>query len=220
MYFFLSHLSFLDLCYPTSIVPQLLINLHGLDRTISYARCVAQLFIFLALATTECVLLVAMAFGHYDAICHPLHYTTIMHFLLCQVLAMASWWGGLMNSIIQTSIFMAMPLCGHQLNHFFCEMPIFLKLACEDTRGKEAKMFVARTIFLVFPAAIILSSYAHIARVVLKVKSTAGCRKAFGTYGSHLLVDSLFYGSAIFTTSNLLTGVLRAKESLLPFFIL
>ncbi|XP_051024275.1 olfactory receptor 10-like [Acomys russatus] len=199
MYFFLSHLSFLDLCYTTSTVPQLLINLHGLDRTISYGGCVAQLFISLALGSTECVLLVVMAFDRYAAVCRPLHYTTIMHPFLCQTLAMASWVGGFMNSLIQSCLMMAMPLCGHQLNHFFCEMPAFLKLACEDTGGTEVKMFVARAIILVFPVALILGSYAHIARAVLKVKSMTGRRKAFGTCGSHLLVVSLFYGSAIYT---------------------
>ncbi|XP_050014538.1 olfactory receptor 10-like [Alexandromys fortis] len=199
MYFFLSHLSFLDLCYTTSTVPQLLINLHGLDRTISYGRCVAQLLIFLALASTECVLLGVMAFDRYAAVCRPLHYTTIMYPQLCQALAISSWVGGLVNSVIQTSLMIAMPLCSHRLNHFFCEMPIFLKLVCAETKRTEAKMFVARTIVLVLPATLILGSYAQIARAVLKIKSMAGRRKAFGTCGSHMLVVSLFYGSAIYT---------------------
>nr|XP_026237466.1 olfactory receptor 10-like [Urocitellus parryii] len=200
MYFFLGHLSFLDLCYTTSTVPQLLINLSRLDRTITYGGCVAQLFIVLALGSIESMLLVVMAFDRYAAVCRPLHYTTIMHPLLCLTLAIAAWMGGLMNSLIQTSLMMAMPLCGlHYLNHFFCEMPVFLKLACEDTEGTEAKMFVARAIILVFPAALIVGSYAHIAQAVLRIKSMAGRRKAFGTCGSHLLVVSLFYGSTIYT---------------------
>ncbi|XP_017170049.1 olfactory receptor family 2 subfamily Y member 1G isoform X2 [Mus musculus] len=199
MYFFLSHLSFLDLCFTTSTVPQLLINLHGQDRTISYGGCVAQLFIFLALGSTESVLLVVMAFDRYVAVCRPLHYTTIMHPVLCQALAIASWVGGFLNSLIQTGLMMAMPLCGHRLNHFFCEMPVFLKLACQDTGGTEAKMFVARVVIVAVPAMLILGSYAQIARAVLKVKSVAARRKAAGTCGSHLLVVSLFYGSATYT---------------------
>uniref|UniRef100_A0A8C5Z808 Olfactory receptor n=1 Tax=Marmota marmota marmota TaxID=9994 RepID=A0A8C5Z808_MARMA len=200
MYFFLCHLSFLDLCYITSTVPQLLINLSGLERTISYGGCVAQFFTVLALSGTECVLLVVMAFDRYAAVCCPLHYTTTMHPLLCLSLALtiASWVGGLMNSLIQTGLMMAMPLCGNQLNHFFCEMPVLLKLACEDTGGTEAKMFVARVIIVVVPAALILVSYAHIAKAVLRIKSMAGCGKALGTCGSHLLVVCLFYGSAIY----------------------
>ncbi|XP_038173590.1 olfactory receptor 10-like [Arvicola amphibius] len=199
MYFFLSHLSFLDLCYTTSTVPQLLINIEGHDHTITYGRCVAQLFSVLALGSTESMLLVVMAFDRYAAVCRPLLYTTIMHPLLCQTLAISSWVAGLVNSLIQTGLMMAMPLCGYRLNHFFCEMPVFLKLACKNTAGTEAKMFVARAIILVFPATLILGSYAHIARAVLKVKSISGRRKAFGTCGSHLLVVSMFYGSTIYT---------------------
>ncbi|XP_060052895.1 olfactory receptor 2Y1B-like [Erinaceus europaeus] len=200
MYFFLCHLSFLDLCYTTSTVPQLLINLHGPDHTITYGGCVAQLFIFLALASTECVLLVVMSFDRYAAVCRPLHYTTIMHPQLCQILALVTWLGGLVNSLIQTSLMMAMPLCGVQiLNHFFCEMPVFLKLACADTNGTEAKMLVARAIILVVPAALIVGSYVHIVRAVLRVKCMSGRRKAFGTCRSHLLVVSLFFGTGIYT---------------------
>ncbi|XP_006898221.1 PREDICTED: olfactory receptor 10-like [Elephantulus edwardii] len=200
MYFFLCHLSFLDLCYTTSTVPQLLINLHGSDRTITYGGCVAQLFIVLALGSIECLLLVVMAFDRYAAVCRPLHYTTIMHPRLCQTLAAISWLGGFMNSLVQTGLMMAMPLCGlHHLNHFFCEMTVFLKLACEDTQGTEVKMFVARAIILLLPVSLILVSYAHITRAVLRVNSVAGRRKAFGTCGSHLVVVSLFYGSAIYT---------------------
>ncbi|XP_075398857.1 olfactory receptor 2Y1B-like [Tenrec ecaudatus] len=199
MYFFLCHLSFLDLCYTTSTVPQLLIHLHGHDRTITYRGCVAQLFISLALGGTECMLLVVMAFDRYAAVCRPLHYMTIMHPHFCQILTAISWVGGFMNSLVQTGLMMAMPLCGlHQLDHFFCEMPVLLKLACEDTQGTEVKMFVARVIMLVVPAALILTSYVHIARAVLNVNSIAGRRKAFGTCGSHLLVVSLFYGSAMY----------------------
>ncbi|XP_008845421.1 olfactory receptor 10-like [Nannospalax galili] len=210
MYFFLSHLSFLDLCLTTSTVPQLLVNLSRLDRTISFGRCVAQLFIVLSLGGVECVLLVAMAVDRYAAVCRPLHYTTVMHPFLCRALVAFSWVGGLVNALIQTGLMMARPLCGHQLNHFFCEMPVLLKLACEDTGGTEANLFVARVIILVCPAVLILGSYAYIARAVVSIKSSAGRRKAFGTCASHLIVVSLFYGSAI---STYLQPVHRYSES-------
>ena len=170
MYYFLCHLSFLDLCYTASTVPQLLVNLSGLDRTISFGRCVAQLCIVLSLGGTECVLLVTMAIDRYAAVCRPLHYTTIMHPVLCRALVVFSWVGGLVNSLIQTSLVMTMPLCGHQLNHFFCELPVLLKMACEDTGGTEVNLFVARVIILVCPLLLILGSYAHIARAVLNIR--------------------------------------------------
>ncbi|XP_017651923.1 olfactory receptor 10-like, partial [Nannospalax galili] len=169
----------LDLCFTTSTVPQLLNNLSGVDRTISYAGCVAQLFISLSLGGTECMLLVVMAFDRYAAVCRPLHYTTIMHPLLCRALAIFSWVGGLVNSFVQTGLIMTIPLCGiHQLNHFFCDMLVLLKLACEDTGGTEANVLVAGAIILVCPVALILGTYAHIAHAVLKIKSMAGRRKA------------------------------------------
>ncbi|KAL4684554.1 hypothetical protein H8959_022248 [Pygathrix nigripes] len=218
MYFFLSHLSLLDLCFTTSTVPQLLINLCGVDHTITGGGCVAQLFIYLAVGSTECVLLVVMAFDRYAAVCRPLHYMAIMHPCLCQTLAVASWGVGFVNSLIQTGLAMALPLCSHQLNHFFCEMPVFLKLACADTEGTEAKTFVARVIIVVVPVALILGSYVHIARAVLRVKSMAGRRKAFGTCGCHLLV-SFFMARPFTPISNPSTIILRVRENLLPFFI-
>ncbi|XP_078011658.1 olfactory receptor 2Y1B-like [Phascolarctos cinereus] len=200
MYFFLCHLSFLDLCYTTSTVPQLLVSLHGSYRTITYVGCVAQLFITLALGSAECILLVVMAFDRYAAVCQPLQYTTIMQPWPCCLLATISWFGGFVNSVAQTGLMITIPLCGlHYLNHFFCEMPVLLKLACKDTEQTEAKMFVARAIILVLPASLILGSYVYIVQAVLNIKSAAGQRKAFETCGSHLMVVSLFYGSAIYT---------------------
>jgi olfactory receptor len=107
--------------------------------------------------------------------------------------------GGLVNSLTQTSLIMTIPLCGHHLNHFFCEMLVLLKLACEDTGGTEANLFVAGAVILVCPVALILGTYAHIAHAVLKIKSRSGRRKALGTCGSHLTVVFLFYGSAMYT---------------------
>nr|XP_048291813.1 olfactory receptor 10-like [Myodes glareolus] len=199
MYFFLNNLSFLDLCYTTSTVPQLLVNISGTDKTISYAGCMTQFFTVLLLGGTECVLLVVMAFDRYAAVCHPLLYTSIMHPLLCQALAISSWVGGLVISVTQTVLIMTIPLCGHHLNHFFCDMLVLLKLACEDTGAIEDNLFVAGIIMLACPVALILGTYAHIGHAVLKIKSMAGRRKALGTCGSHLVVVFLFYGSAMYT---------------------
>uniref|UniRef100_UPI002952E4ED putative olfactory receptor 2B8 n=1 Tax=Panthera onca TaxID=9690 RepID=UPI002952E4ED len=199
MYFFLSHLSFLDLCYTTSTVPQLLVHLRGPDKSISFAGCVAQLFVALGLGGTECILLGVMAFDRYAAICRPLHYTVFMHPRLCTLMASASWFIGFANSSLQTVLIFLVPLCGrNKIHHFFCEVTPLLKLACVDTTGNENEICFASVIILLIPVALITFSYGRIVRAVLRVKSATGQRKAFGTCGSHLTVVSLFYGSAIY----------------------
>ena len=112
MYFFLSNLSFLDMCYTTSIVPQLLVNLSRADKSISFGGCVVQMYISLALGCTECILLGVMAFDRYAAVCRPLHYTVIMHPGLCALMVSASWITGFANSLLQTVYIFLLPLCG------------------------------------------------------------------------------------------------------------
>lgn len=109
MYFFLANLSFLNLCYTTSTGPQMLVNIQSRWRNISYGGCIAQLFIFLGLGSTECVLLSVMAFDHYVAICQPLHYTVIIHSRLCQQLAVVAWITGFSNSLEQTVLTFLLP---------------------------------------------------------------------------------------------------------------
>ncbi|XP_029800743.1 putative olfactory receptor 2B8 [Suricata suricatta] len=199
MYYFLSNLSFLDLCYTTSTVPQLLVHLRGADKSISFGGCVAQMFISLGLGGTECILLGVMAFDRYAAVCRPLHYMLIMHPRLCALMASASWFIGFANSSLQTVLVFLVPLCGrNKIHHFFCELPPLLKLACVDITGNESEIFFLGVIILLIPVALIMSSYIQIVRAVLRINSAAGRRKAFGTCGSHLTVVSLFYGMAIY----------------------
>uniref|UniRef100_A0A8C2UH50 Olfactory receptor n=1 Tax=Chinchilla lanigera TaxID=34839 RepID=A0A8C2UH50_CHILA len=191
MYFFLSHLSFLDLCFTSSIVPQLLVNLGGADKSISYGGCVVQLYVSLALGSTECVLLAVMSYDRYVAVCRPLHYASVMHPRLCL--------SGVATTLVQSTLTLQLPLCGHCLvDHFFCEVPVLLKLACVDTTFNEAELFVASVLFLLVPVSFILGSYGLIARAVLSISSGEGRRKAFGTCSSHLLVVVIFYGTIIF----------------------
>ncbi|XP_036623422.1 putative olfactory receptor 2W6 [Trichosurus vulpecula] len=196
MYFFLRNLSFLDICFTTSIVPQMLMNIWGHNKRISYIGCLVQCSVALALGSTECVLLAVMAVDRYVAVCWPLHYSTIMHPRLCHLLAAASWSSGFVNSLLQSSLAMVLPLCGHrQVDHFICELLVIIKLSCVDTRSMDFKMFIARLIILAVPVSIILTSYACIAWAVAKISSAEGQRKAFGTCASHLVVVSLFYGT-------------------------
>ncbi|XP_046315404.1 olfactory receptor 2J3-like [Marmota monax] len=194
MYFFLSNLSFLDLCYTTSSSPQLLVNLWDSEKTISYAACMIQLYFAFALGTTECVLLVVMSYDHYAAVCKPLHYAVLMHPRLYQSLAVASWVSGFINSALHSLITCWVPLCGHhQVDYFFCEVPALLKLSCVDTHANELTLMVTSSIFVLTPLVLILTSYGAIAQAALRMQSTTGHQKVFGTCGAHLLVVSLFF---------------------------
>ncbi|XP_058522763.1 olfactory receptor 2H2 isoform X2 [Ochotona princeps] len=198
MYFFLCNLAFLDLCFTTSCVPQMLLNLWGPDKTISFLGCSVQLFVFLTLGTTECILLAVMAFDRYVAVCQPLHYATIIHPRLCWQLASVAWVTGLLESLVQTPPTLRLPFCPHrQVDDFVCEVPALIRLSCGDTTYNEIQMAVASVLILVVPLSLILVSYGAIARAVLRISSAKGQRKALGTCSSHLLVVTLFYSSVI-----------------------
>ncbi|KAG3265166.1 olfactory receptor 2G6 [Ictidomys tridecemlineatus] len=199
MYFFLSNLSCVDICFTTSVAPQLLVTMNRRDKTVSYAGCMAQLYVAMGLGSSECILLAVMAYDRYAAVCRPLHYTAIMHPKLCASLASTAWLSGLVTSLIQCSLTLQLPLCGHRkLDHIFCEVPVLITLACVDTTFNEAELFVASVIFLIVPVSLILVSYGFITQAVLRIKSAAGRRKAFGTCSSHLVVIVIFYGTIIF----------------------
>ncbi|KAM4834925.1 olfactory receptor 2G3-like [Thomomys bottae] len=196
MYFFLTHLSLVDICLTTSIVPQLLWNLKGPAKTITSLGCAIQLYVSLALGSSECVLLAVMAFDRYAAVCKPLHYAVVMNPRLCQALAGIAWLSGLGNALIQGTITLRLPRCGHRwLRHFFCEVPSVIKLACVDIHANEIQLFMASLVLLLLPLALILTSYGHIAKAVMRIKSLQAWRRALGTCGSHLMVVTLFYGS-------------------------
>ncbi|KAM6184979.1 olfactory receptor 2G3-like [Rhynchocyon petersi] len=196
MYFFLTNLSFLDLCFTTSVVPQLLWNLKGPAKTITYTGCTIQLYVSLSLGTTECVLLTIMAFDRYVAVCRPLNYTVVMHPTFCKSLAGIAWLSGVGNTLIQGTIILRLPRCGHHhLHHFLCEIPAMIKLACVDIHPNEVQLFVGTLVLILLPMALILVSYGLIVQAVIKIKSFQAWRKALGTCGSHLIVVSLFFGT-------------------------
>ncbi|XP_037356800.1 olfactory receptor 2G3-like [Talpa occidentalis] len=199
MYFFLSNLSVLDLCFTSSLAPQTLVNLRGPDKTITFGGCVVQLYVSLALGSTECLLLAVMAWDRYVAVCRPLHYAVIMSPRRCQHLAATSWLGGLANSLVHATLTLQLPFCGHRrLDHFICEVPALLKLACVDTTVNELVLFVVSVIFLLLAPALILLSYGFIVATVLRLRSAEAQRKAFSTCSSHLAVVVIFYGTIIY----------------------
>ncbi|XP_008070433.1 LOW QUALITY PROTEIN: putative olfactory receptor 2W6 [Carlito syrichta] len=198
MYFFLVNLSFLDLCFSTSCIPQMLVNLWGPDKTISYAGCVVQLFSFLSIGGIECILLAVMAYDRYVVVCKPLHYIAIMHSQLCLQLVAMAWGSGLVNAIVMSPLTMTLSRCGRRVNHFLCEMPVLIKMACLDARAVEMLAFAFAILIVLLPFTLILVSYGYTAAAVLGIKSDAVRWKAFSTSSSHLTVVSLFYGSIIY----------------------
>nr|XP_012807203.2 olfactory receptor 2B11-like [Jaculus jaculus] len=199
MYFFLTNLSFLDLCFTTTTVPQMLFNLGGPNKNITYIGCMAQAYVFHWLGCTECVLLGIMALDRYVAVCKPLRYLVIMDHQVCMQLSSAAWLTGLANSLLQSTLTVQLPLCGNRmLDHFFCELPGFIKMACGDTTVNEITLAVVATFLIMGPLSMILVSYSYIARTVFRIPSRAGRLKAFNTCSSHLLVVSLFYGPGIY----------------------
>ncbi|XP_056425236.1 olfactory receptor 2C3-like [Hyla sarda] len=199
MYFFLSNLSFLDIWLTSSIVPQMLIHFLSVRKSISFNGCVTQMFIALTLGGTECYLLSSMAYDRYVAICAPLHYTNIMHPVLCIKMAICSWIGGLVNSLIHTVFAMQLPYCNSNvINDFFCEVPSVLELACVDISLNRTVLFLFTIIIVIGPFFFILITYGYIISSILKISTSSGRKKAFSTCASHITVVSLFYGTIIF----------------------
>uniref|UniRef100_A0A8D2CU90 Olfactory receptor n=1 Tax=Sciurus vulgaris TaxID=55149 RepID=A0A8D2CU90_SCIVU len=198
MYFFLTNLSFLDICLTTSIVPQMLINLGSTMKAISYVGCVVQLYFFSMMGSTECLLLALLSFDRYVAICRPLHYTLIMNQRVCILLASIVWLGGITYAVSEVTTTLQLPLCGNnKLDHLVCETPVLLKSACGEKEVNEFIISVVCIFIVAVPLCLILASYASIGHAVLNIKSSEGRKKAFGTCSSHLIVVLLFYGPTI-----------------------
>ncbi|XP_008692343.1 olfactory receptor 2G3-like [Ursus maritimus] len=198
MYFFLTNLSFLDICYTSTNVPQMLSNVMG-KKTIPFSSCATQMYFSLSFGMIECVLLGVMAYDRYVAICHPLHYTIIMNQSICVQLAAISWSSSFLSSMVINILTLSLPYCGpNVLNHFFCEVPSILRLACTDTSFTELVVFIFSIIIVFIPFLLIVVSYARILLSVLRIRSASGRHKALSTCASHLTVVALFYGTAIF----------------------
>ncbi|KAM4666297.1 olfactory receptor 2G3-like isoform 1-T3 [Amazona ochrocephala] len=198
MYLFLANLSFLDICYVSSNIPQMLVNLLTKKGTISFSRCAAQMYFSLAFGIPESFLLGVMAYDRYMAICHPLLYNTVMNRKACIHMVMASWASSLLSSMVVNSLTLHLPFCGpHTLNHYFCKVPAVLSLACADTALLELVIFIFSILIACIPFLLIIISYASILSTILKMQSAHVKSKAFSTCGCHLIVVTIFYGTAI-----------------------
>ncbi|XP_019340357.1 olfactory receptor 2F1 [Alligator mississippiensis] len=199
MYFFLGNLSFLDICYTSSVVPQMLVHFLAQHKAISFSRCTAQLYVSLSLGSIEFILLAVMAYDRYVAICNPLHYTVTMSRRVCIQLAVASWASGFLNSLVQTTFTMRLPFCGFNIiNHFACEAVALIKIACSNTYVNEIILMMASVLILIIPCSFIILSYIYIISSILRICSSEGRYKTFSTCTSHITVVMLCYGTAIF----------------------
>ncbi|XP_040604013.1 olfactory receptor 15-like [Mesocricetus auratus] len=200
MYFFLDNLSMLDLCTTYTIVPQLLVNLWSPEKAIASWSCMTQAYLFHWTSCTECALLAVMAFDRYVAVCCPLQYVLVMHLWACVWLAAVCWASGLANSLVQATLTLYLTFCAkNTLDHFFCEVPALIKLACGDTTTNDLSLSLGAIPFGVVSPLTVLISYTFIARAVLKLPSAEGRRKAFSTCSSHLLVVTMFFGPGMYT---------------------
>uniref|UniRef100_A0A452T8L0 Olfactory receptor n=1 Tax=Ursus maritimus TaxID=29073 RepID=A0A452T8L0_URSMA len=196
MYFFLSNLSFTDICFTTVIVPKMLANLLSETKAISF--CLTQMYFFVTCAITDSFLLAAMAIDRYMAICNPLHYTMTMSPQRCLLLVMASWVLSHLHSLTHTILMSRLTFCGpNVIHHFFCDVQPLLTLSCSDTSVNELLAFTEGSFVIMSPFILIIVSYVFITRAVLRVPSGRGRYKVFSTCGSHLTVVALFYGTAI-----------------------
>ncbi|XP_053560978.1 olfactory receptor 1019-like [Bombina bombina] len=199
MYFFLSNLSFSDLCYSTVVTPRMLHDIFSIRKSISFISCAVQLYFFATFASIECYMLSTMAYDRYVAICHPLLYHVVMNTKACILLVCVVYISGLLTAIVQTSCTFITSFCEHNaINHFFCDIPPLMELSCSDTYTNKAIIFFIVCFLGLFSVIVTLASYVYIFATILKIRSSAGKRKAFSTCTSHLLCVSLFYGTAFF----------------------
>ncbi|XP_065271623.1 olfactory receptor 5G9-like [Emys orbicularis] len=194
MYFFLFHLSFVDICYSSVTVPNMLRNFLAAHKTISVHGCIAQMFFILLSAGAEVLILSAMAYDRYAAICDPLRYMERMSKGICVQLVSGAWTMGFFYALLNTVFTLKLHFCGYnQIHHFSCELPPLLQLSCTETLTNQVVLLTSAVIFGSSSFLLTLISYIHIISTVLRIRSAEGRRKAFSTCSSHLIVVGLFY---------------------------
>ncbi|NWH70539.1 O14AG protein, partial [Piaya cayana] len=199
MYFFLFNLSFLELGSISTTVPKAMVNSLWDTTSISYSRCVAQVFMFLFFISAEFSLLTIMSYDRYVAICKPLHYRTLLGSRACVHMAAAAWGAGFLNALLHTANTFSLPLCqGNAVHQFFCEIPPILKLSCSDSYLREVGLVSISVLVALGCFVSIVVSYVQILMAVLRIPSEEGRHKAFSTCLPHLTVVSLFLSTAFF----------------------
>uniref|UniRef100_A0A8D2D028 Olfactory receptor n=1 Tax=Sciurus vulgaris TaxID=55149 RepID=A0A8D2D028_SCIVU len=206
MYFFLANLSLVDLCLPSATVPKILLNIQTHTQSISYPGCLAQMYFCMMFANMDNFLLTVMAYDRYVAICHPLHYATIMTQFLCASLVAIPWVIAILNPLLHTLMIAHLHFCADNIiHHFFCDINSLLPLSCSDTTLNQLIVLIVVGLLFVVPSLCILASYSCIVSTVMKIPSLSGKLKVFSNCGSHLALVILFYGS--------ITGVYMSPSS-------
>ncbi|XP_027948997.1 olfactory receptor 7G2-like [Eumetopias jubatus] len=199
MYFFLSNLSFTDICLSTTTIPKMLVNIQAQNQSITYIGCLTQVGFVLAFGGFENFLLAAMAYDRYVAICHPLRYTVIMNPQLCVLLILLSLFFSLVVALLHSLMVLRLSFCKEEMEipHFFCELAQVIKLSCSDTLINNILIYFVASLFGGIPLSGTIFSYTQIVYSVLRMPSVGRNLKAFSTCGSHLSVVSLFYGTVV-----------------------
>ncbi|KAM5317664.1 olfactory receptor 5B3-like [Glossophaga mutica] len=202
MYFFLSNLSLVDLCYSSAVTPRVMAGLLLGDKAISYNACAAQMFFFVAFASVENYLLPSMAYDRYVAVCKPLHYTTTMTTGVCVSLAMGSYVLGFLFASIHTGDTFSLSFCeSNVVHHFFCDVPAVMVLSCSDRHVSELVLRYAASFNICIAIVVIFISYMFIFITILKMHSSSGYQKALSTCASHFTAVFIFYGTVTFMYS-------------------
>uniref|UniRef100_A0A452E504 Olfactory receptor n=1 Tax=Capra hircus TaxID=9925 RepID=A0A452E504_CAPHI len=198
MYLFLSNLSLSDICFISTTIPKMLLNIQTQSKAITYAGCITQMYFFTVFGLLDNLLLTVMAYDRFVAICHPLHYTVIMNLWLCAQLLLLTWLISILGALPESLTMSWLSFCPIvEIQHYFCELPEVLKLACSDTFINNVVLYLVTGVLGFFPLTGILLSYSRIVCSVLRISTTEGKYKAFSTCGSHLSVVSLFYGTCL-----------------------
>ncbi|KAG3280101.1 OR7A5 [Ictidomys tridecemlineatus] len=198
MYFFLSNLSFVDICFTSTTIPKMLVNIQTQNKAITYAGCITQIHFFVFFAGLDIFLLTVMAYDRFVAICHPLHYMVIMNYRICGLLVLVSWVVSVSYALLQSLMILRLSFCTDlEIPHFFCELNQVVQRACSDTFLNEVAIYFAAVFLGGGPLTGILYSYCKIVSSICAISSAQGKYKAFSTCASHLSVVSLFYGTTL-----------------------
>ena len=198
MYFFLTNLSFVDICFTSTTIPKMLWNIYIQSQVITYEACITQVYFLMLFAGLDDFLLTVMAYDRFAAICHPLYYTVIMNPKVCRILVLVSWAISVLHSLLQTLMVLRLSFCEElEIPHYFCELNQMVQLACSDNFLNDMVMYFAAGLLAGGPLSGILYSYSKIVSSIYGISSAQGKLKAFSTCVSHLSVVSLFYCTSL-----------------------